>query len=441
MEGHLKGIEFYIANIEIAKLSEAKVWAAAASQIFFSLSASWGGLIALASYNRFHNDCLRDSLIVSLGNCLTSFFAGFVIFSFLGYLAHELDSEVSDVVDSGVGLAFIVYPDAVTRMPASGLWSVLFFIMLITLGLDSEFALVETVSTSVMDEIKPLREKKVLTLGVLCLIMFILGLPLTCNGGVYVLTLIDSRAGSWNVLVIALCECIAVAWVYHFNGGRVLSGKIRFMEDIRVMLGANANKNCWNWDCFSWWWATCWFFLTPISVLFVLIFSWSDYSPIAYGKDDLYPQWAQALGICLTMSVLMGIIVTGIVLIVQQVRSKQPIGDLFRPDREWGPALVQHRRLVLRYVPEDTFEVDPWAGEGSEFTKMRPHTAAVDDRPNPPSSTTAVDDRPNPPSSTTAVDDGPNPPSSSAAVDDGPNPPSSSAAVDDGPNPPSSSNV
>ena len=43
----------------------------------------------------------RDALIVSLGNCLTSFFAGFVIFSFLGYLASELDVEVDEVVQSG----------------------------------------------------------------------------------------------------------------------------------------------------------------------------------------------------------------------------------------------------------------------------------------------------------------------------------------------------
>ena len=43
----------------------------------------------------------RDSLIVSLGNCLTSFFAGFVVFSFLGYLADQEQTSVKDVTDSG----------------------------------------------------------------------------------------------------------------------------------------------------------------------------------------------------------------------------------------------------------------------------------------------------------------------------------------------------
>lgn len=80
----------------------------------------------------------RDTLIVAFGNCLTSVFAGFVIFSYLGYLANYMDLPVGDVAKSGPSLTFVVYPFAVTKMPISPLWAILFFIMLITLGVDSE---------------------------------------------------------------------------------------------------------------------------------------------------------------------------------------------------------------------------------------------------------------------------------------------------------------
>lgn len=52
---------------------------------------------------------------------------------------------------SGTGLAFIAFTEAINQLPAAPVWSVLFFLMLLTLGLDSMFGMLEGVVTSIVD--------------------------------------------------------------------------------------------------------------------------------------------------------------------------------------------------------------------------------------------------------------------------------------------------
>uniref|UniRef100_A0A4W3IRB6 Transporter n=1 Tax=Callorhinchus milii TaxID=7868 RepID=A0A4W3IRB6_CALMI len=137
LDGAVNGIKYYLTP-QWDKILDAKVWGDAASQIFYSLGCAWGGLITMASYNKFHNNCYRDSIIISITNCATSVYAGFVIFSILGFMASHLGVEVSEVADHGPGLAFVAYPEALTLLPVSPFWSILFFFMLILLGLGTQ---------------------------------------------------------------------------------------------------------------------------------------------------------------------------------------------------------------------------------------------------------------------------------------------------------------
>ena len=77
--------------------------------------------------------------IVVSCDCFTGVFAGFAVFATIGFLASSLGETVEKYAESsGPGLAFITYPEALSRMPASPFFSVIFFLMLLALGLGSQ---------------------------------------------------------------------------------------------------------------------------------------------------------------------------------------------------------------------------------------------------------------------------------------------------------------
>ncbi|XP_044251782.1 sodium- and chloride-dependent glycine transporter 1 [Drosophila takahashii] len=323
LPGASTGILFYLTP-DWKQLANAQVWGDAAVQIFFALSPAWGGLITLSSYNKFSNNCYKDSLIVAFCNIATSFFAGLVIFSIIGFLAHELNVDVEKVVDQGAGLAFIVYPEVVTRLPVSPVWAVLFFVMLLTLGLDSQFALMETVTTAILDRFPNLRQYKIWVVLSVAIFGYIGGLGFTTNAGMYWLQLMDKYAANWSVLLIAISECILIAWIY---------GSQRFLNDIQGMIG----KRSWFWNFF---WSIMWRYITPATLLFILFFNWVEYKPAKYGHY-VYPMWADAVGWIVGLLPVLVIFLVAFQEIWRAPKNlsfRERIKHLLQPTAEWGPA-------------------------------------------------------------------------------------------------------
>ncbi|XP_064461237.1 sodium-dependent dopamine transporter-like [Ornithodoros turicata] len=291
LPGAAQGIAYYLTP-DFSVLSNPRVWMDAATQVFFSLGPGFGVLLAFSSYNEFHNNVYRDALLTSAVNSATSFLAGFVIFSVLGYMSHRTNTPIEKVATEGPGLVFIVYPEAIAAMPGSTFWAIIFFLMLLTLGLDSSFGGSEAIITGISDEYPIVKRNRELFVAGLFTLYFLVGLASCTQGGVYVVTLLDRYAASYSILIAVFFEAIAVSWIY---------GIRRFSEDIKEMLGFPVG--CW--------WKFCWAGVAPFFILIIITSGLVYYERLKY-NDYEYPWSADAVGICIAASSVLCIPVVAI---------------------------------------------------------------------------------------------------------------------------------
>lgn len=168
-------------------------------------------------------------------------------FNKLGLEPCSIERELDKTVQ-GTGLAFIAFTEAMTHFPASPFWSVMFFLMLVNLGLGSMFGTIEGILTPLIDTFKV--RKELLTVGC-CVLAFSIGLLFVQRSGNYFVAMFDDYSATLPLLIVVILENIAVAWVYGID---------KFFEDLRDMLGFTPYR----------FYYYMWKFITPILLLLLL---------------------------------------------------------------------------------------------------------------------------------------------------------------------------
>ncbi|XP_015590860.1 sodium-dependent nutrient amino acid transporter 1 isoform X2 [Cephus cinctus] len=321
LEGASKGI-IYLYSPTWSKILDPSVWYAAVTQAFFSLGVCFGAVTMYSSYNNFNHNVTRDCTIVTSLDLCTSLIAGTAIFGILGNLAHELgNDDISTVVRAGTGLAFISYPEALSKFSVvPQLFSVLFFLMLFVLGVGTSVAFSGVVISIIKDDFPNVDQWKI-ALGV-STCGFLVGIIYCTPSGQYILNLVDYFGGTFIIVFLASFEVVAISWVYGINN---------FMDDIEFMVGNRP----------SIYWRFCWSFLTPLMLFTILIYFLATMTPLTY-NNETYPTAAYAVGWTL---LVVGVIQFPIWIIIVKMKNRDKSWlELLKPTSDWGPKNPKKRR-------------------------------------------------------------------------------------------------
>ncbi|MCM1029785.1 MAG: sodium-dependent transporter [Pseudoflavonifractor sp.] len=228
LPGATAGLEFFLKP-DFSKVTSATVLSAL-GQAFFSLSLGMGILITYASYFPRSTKLTRTAVTVSMLDLLVAILMGFIIFpavTSFGLSGEEL---------RGSTLVFVTLPEVFARMPATQLWSILFFLLLFVAALTSTISIAEVSVAFVCDRFKTSR-----TAATFFVLIPIFGLSSLCAlsqgplshltiGGLTIFDLLDDVATNMLLPIVSFFICIYVGWIAPRN---LLKGEMTNRGEMR----------------------------------------------------------------------------------------------------------------------------------------------------------------------------------------------------------------
>lgn len=370
LPGSTRGISYYLTP-QWERLQNIDIWADATTQIFFALSPCWGGIITLANMNKFHNNFHANAMLIVAINYITSLAVGLVAFSIVGFMSNYSGIAIDKVTDVSLGFVFMVYTEALGQLPLASINSLVFFLILFSLGLNCQLTVIETVITTVVDTWPhKLRYRRPLVLMILCSTMLLMSLIMCLGNSLYLIQVLDAFGGTFTAMIVGLLELVAIAWVY---------GMENFMQDIDDMISVHRNL----FPSRSYWYFM-WRYLTPSLLFAVLLFCLTDLPALSY-RDRQLPDWTMRLGWTLTAIIVSVIPVMAFIrfLLAPSGSIADKISYLCRPSEDWAPSsYVSGPKLLNRHqMLDDSDLLDSDRRHASIYISQRPiHADGYEDQ-------------------------------------------------------------
>ncbi|KAF6079454.1 solute carrier family 6 member 16 [Phyllostomus discolor] len=126
----------------------------------------------------------------------------------------------------GPGLVFAAFSQAISLLPSASLWAMLFFLVLIIMGLSTLMKILEGIAFPLQNS--TFRQQRLLLSAVMCFGGFVGSLVFTSHAGSYIVSLFDEHVVPLALIIIVAFQNVTLAWVYGAN---------RFREEMYGDLG------------------------------------------------------------------------------------------------------------------------------------------------------------------------------------------------------------
>ncbi|XP_004381878.2 orphan sodium- and chloride-dependent neurotransmitter transporter NTT5 [Trichechus manatus latirostris] len=392
LEGTSFGLQHLFVS-KISNVFSVKIWNLAGNQVLSALGLGFGIIAAFSSYISPSNNCLIDAFVVALVNLGTSLLFTPIITSVLGFwatvttsrcseknveiltnlvflgelppeakppenvlanatsmfttwlnsLPHSVKkmvlSKVSDCniqdqllqVKEGSSFVFLAFIEAMSFIPGSAFWSILFFLTFLTLGLSAVIGVMQGIITPLQDSFSFFRKHPKLLIVNVSVLMFLCSLFFARPSGYYFFRLLSDYWIIPPIVLLTTFENVTIAWVY---------GAKRFVAEMMILMGRPISPICCFLLC-----CLCPFVLLALSVITLIYIYVQDFIYLAWDSSTSkvvpreFPSWARSLIIILDVIVFLPILIYFLHCLIRKI----PISNI-----TFNMPVIASKSLTLR---------------------------------------------------------------------------------------------